>query len=285
MDDDDFVRSLFPLDDHEGPAEPISEAALDALVAEALAVAPPGGGASGTLDAPGSEAVPAPSGGASGAFVGVGMVVLLLLGVGGYAMLRAPAAPAASGIEPASAAPEETPPPSAAASQPLRRPDESEEATAAASATSAGDAGVDLADPVAPAPRPTTSDPGDLLREANRLRGARAFREAERTYLRAARLGAGTGVAYVARVAAAGLRLERLGDPRGAERLYRSALRSSPGGSLSPEIRRGLALAARRRGAREAERRALRDYLAHHGGSAFAGRAEARLSELDQAEP
>ena len=131
-----------------------------------------------------------------------------------------------------------------------------------------------------PAP---ASDPRDLLREANALRGQGAFPAAERLYLRVVREHPRSSTAYVAKVAAASLRLERLNNPRGALSLFRAALRDNPSGSLAQEVRRGIALATRRTGQRDAEQRALRDFLAHHGSTPFAATARTRLGELEAA--
>jgi tetratricopeptide (TPR) repeat protein len=121
----------------------------------------------------------------------------------------------------------------------------------------------------------------DLLRRANALRGAGSYREAERTYLEVTSAHPSTHAAYVARVAAAALRLEHLGDPGGAVRLYRSAI--VHGGALDAEARAGLARAYARLGRDAEEAEAWRGLLARHPSSPFAGRARSRLAELEAA--
>ncbi|MCA9613956.1 MAG: hypothetical protein H6721_25975 [Sandaracinus sp.] len=121
----------------------------------------------------------------------------------------------------------------------------------------------------------------DLLRRANGLRGGRQWREAERTYLEVTSAHPSTHAAYVARVAAAALRLEHLDDPGGAVRLYRSAI--SHGGNLDAEARAGLARAYGRLGRASDEADAWRGLLQRHPSSPFAGRARSRLSELEGA--
>ncbi len=123
--------------------------------------------------------------------------------------------------------------------------------------------------------------PDDLLQEANRLRGARRWADAERTYLEVTSAYPGTHAAYVAQVAAANIRLERLNRAGAAARLFRAAIRI--GGPLDPEARDGLARALRRTGDRVGERRALEGLLERHPRSAYAARARERLTELEAA--
>ncbi|HJL23538.1 MAG TPA: tetratricopeptide repeat protein, partial [Polyangiaceae bacterium LLY-WYZ-15_(1-7)] len=130
--------------------------------------------------------------------------------------------------------------------------------------------------PVAPA-----ETPDDLLRRANDARRAARWREAERTYVEVTSAYPGTHAAYVAQVSAAALRLEHLGDARGALRLYRSAVRH--GGALDADARHGLARAHRRLGQREREAEALEALVARHPGSPFAQAARRRLEELEAA--
>ena len=117
----------------------------------------------------------------------------------------------------------------------------------------------------------------DLLERANRLRGEGRYRAAERTYLRVVRGAPGSPAAYVATVAAADLRRERLGDPRGALTLYRQAL-TAPG-PLSVEAHRGIAKSQRALGHLDAERRALRALLAAQPDGPAAQWARRRLEE------
>lgn len=120
----------------------------------------------------------------------------------------------------------------------------------------------------------------DLLRRANQLRGEGQYRSAERTYLRVVAQSPSGAPAYSARVAAAGLRLERLNDPRGALRLYSDALRASPNGPLSPEVHEGMAQAYRKLGDGAREQNALAALLAEQADGPAAERARVRLQEL-----
>lgn len=290
--DDALMRELFPLDDGSGPAPAVSDGALDAMVAEALRAMPPGPSGSGGS----GDASVGPARGAGGASSGTagtvagrwglriaGASALGLLALGTMSCLsgypdQATLSPlegevvasddaVGRGVAPPSPQPAPEPAP-APDSQPSEQPEPSP-ASAVRAARQRGRA-------AAPA------SARDLLREANALRGRGQYRRAEQTYLRVVRQHSGSSSAYVARVAAAGLRLDRLGNPRGALSLYRAALRQGGGGALGPEVRRGVALSTRRLGMRDAEARALRDFIGHHGGAPFAARARQRLLELDE---
>ncbi|MEO0323558.1 MAG: tetratricopeptide repeat protein, partial [Myxococcota bacterium] len=126
---------------------------------------------------------------------------------------------------------------------------------------------------------PVQRAPEDLLERANGLRGARRYSAAERASLEVVRLHPRTRAAYVAQVAAAGLRLDRLGRARAAGRLYRAALRR--GGPLDAEVRYGLSRVAARVGPPGEERRALERLLAEHPGSPYAATARRRLAMLE----
>jgi tetratricopeptide (TPR) repeat protein len=121
----------------------------------------------------------------------------------------------------------------------------------------------------------------DLLERANRLRGDGQYRAAERTYLRVVAQTPTGAAAYSARVAAASLALEQLGEPKTALRLYEEAARTNPGGALSPEIHEGTAHAHRALGQRDAERRALNALLEEQPAGPAAERARKRLRVLD----
>jgi tetratricopeptide (TPR) repeat protein len=121
----------------------------------------------------------------------------------------------------------------------------------------------------------------DLLQRANRFRGDGDYRNAEHTYLRAVAANPHGLTAYTARVAAAGLRLERFGDAAGALQLYKEALRTQPAGSLTPEIHEGMAHAYRALGRAADERRALQALLSDQASGPAAERARARLQVLD----
>lgn len=125
---------------------------------------------------------------------------------------------------------------------------------------------------------PRTRAPhADWFREANRLRRAKRWKQADEAYGLAAQHASSAEAAYVAHVASAGVRLEQLRDPRGALARYRAALQSSPRGALDEEIRLGIADAYRALGDREREREALHDFLRAHPSSPLAEQARARL--------
>jgi len=126
----------------------------------------------------------------------------------------------------------------------------------------------------------STADQTDILRTANTLRAARRWREAERAYADVARRFAGSDEAYTATIAAASLRVDHLGDPRGALTAFRRALAARPSGDLSEEARYGIAQCHRALGDASAERRALEELLVRHPRTALRRRVEARLSEL-----
>jgi len=133
---------------------------------------------------------------------------------------------------------------------------------------------------VASAPSASAKGPEDLLRTANELRGKRRWAEAEQTYARVVASFPGSASAYAARVAAASLRLESLGDPAGALRFFQEAMTIRPGGALSEEARYGIAEAYRRLGNTKAEEAALRSFVAAHPASLMKGAAERRLTEI-----
>jgi hypothetical protein len=120
----------------------------------------------------------------------------------------------------------------------------------------------------------------DLLDLANRQRRAQEWAGADRLYRAVSRRFPGSDAAVVAVVASASLHLERLGDAAGALRDYRHALAAQPTGPLAEEARWGIAEAERALGDGAAEGEALRDFLAHHPGSALAPAARRRQAEL-----
>lgn len=130
-------------------------------------------------------------------------------------------------------------------------------------------------------PRPVeTRAAADLLGEANAKRVARQWRESDALYMRVVRRAPRSLAAQTALVASASLRLEHLGDPKGAAARFRRALAIAPDGALAEEARWGLAEAARARHDDAAEAHALDDFLAHHPGSPRAAQARARRAEL-----
>ncbi|WP_164016928.1 tetratricopeptide repeat protein [Pyxidicoccus trucidator] len=134
--------------------------------------------------------------------------------------------------------------------------------------------------PEAPARIPPDAEPEDLLRKANELRAVGRWKEAEALYLHVIRAQPSSLASYVARVASGSLRLEHLGNARGALRQFQEALRIQPHGVLGQEARHGIAEAWRALGDREAEARALEEFLAIHPDSPLGTTARTRLGEL-----
>ncbi|WP_426751264.1 tetratricopeptide repeat protein [Myxococcus sp. Y35] len=120
----------------------------------------------------------------------------------------------------------------------------------------------------------------DLLLKANALRSEGRWKDAESLYLRVIRTHPSSLAAYVARVASGSLRLEHLGDARGALHQFKAALRLHPRGVLDQEAQHGIAEAHRALGNREAERSALEDFLSRHPESPLGPSARARVQEL-----
>lgn len=260
--------------DGEGPARPLDDDQAEALIAGALdAWAPPRASASGA--------------GQSAAWWATAAAVMLIAGAAAAALvLRGPntvrpeteaesAPPAESGTE--------TPTDRGAAAAPQRAREE-DRFPEPVEIAHEDDSVLDVAPRPRRRPRATPErTPDDLLQRANQLRGGRRWAEAERTYLEVTSAYPGTHAAYVAQVAAASIRLERLGRAAAAARLFRAAIRT--GGPLDPEARDGLARALRRSGDRSGERQALQGLLERHPGSPYASRARERLAELEAAGP
>jgi len=121
----------------------------------------------------------------------------------------------------------------------------------------------------------------DMLERANRLRAKGDYVGAERLYARVFQEHPGSLAGYVARVAAASIRLDHLADAQGARALLQGALRERPGGVLDLEVRAGLSKAERALGDQGAERAALQALVKAHPASLAAERARERLRELD----
>lgn len=122
--------------------------------------------------------------------------------------------------------------------------------------------------------------PEDLLRRANAHRASGQWKAAEALYLRVIRSEPQGMPAYVARVASGALRLEHLGDARGALRQYEEALRGWPGGLLEEEAGHGVAEARKALGDTVGEARALESFLARHPESPHGVAARMRLREI-----
>jgi tetratricopeptide (TPR) repeat protein len=149
----------------------------------------------------------------------------------------------------------------------------------AASAEPPAVAPVKAQGPAASARSPSAAD---LLQTANQLRRLGRWAEAERTYAQVASSYGGTSQGPVAALAAASLRLEHLGDPRGALRLYQTARRVS---SLAAEAELGIANSYRALGEREAEIGALRRVVSAYPQAMFREQAAARLKALEAGKP
>jgi hypothetical protein len=118
------------------------------------------------------------------------------------------------------------------------------------------------------------------LARANALRGKRQYREALDLYLYVISEYPGSMQSRAAQLAAAAIRLEQLRDVDGAEELYQ-AVRKTSDGELAAQAAFGLAEVARARADRGAEARALRDFVARHGGHPLAAAARRRLNALE----
>lgn len=134
--------------------------------------------------------------------------------------------------------------------------------------------------PRAPLASVKSAAPEDLLLKANGLRSEGRWKEAEALYLRIIRAEPSSLASYVARVASGSLRLEHLGDARGALRQFKAALRIQPRGVLDQEAKHGIAEAHRVLGNRDAERSALESFLSTHPDSPLVPSARARVREL-----
>jgi TolA-binding protein len=122
-----------------------------------------------------------------------------------------------------------------------------------------------------------TRAPEDWLVEGNRLRAERRWAKADDAYTRAAQHAPNTQTAYVARVASGAVRLEHLGDARGALARYRAAQGQLPRGALAEEIQWGIVEAEHALGNRDQERAALERFLREFPNSPLAEQAKARL--------
>ena len=225
---------VFSLDDEEGPATPLAAQDAEALASKAVARALPSGGASSALRSPRTLFIAASLGGA-----------LALFGaVHGFSSNEAPCLGGPCAGEPATSHPAAmatvTPPDETVASE---QPASQVPALEAVPISSLPDAVLDVPPPAsAPRGQPTvveTRAASDLLAEANRARGDRDWARAASLYERVMRSRADE--AYAATVALASLRVDHLGDPRGALELYERALADRPDGALSAQSKAGAA--------------------------------------------
>lgn len=249
---------LPPLDDQPGPAEPTSAAAQGAMIQAALAAAPP-----------------PPILWTRRLFL-LGGAAVVVSGAAGYQLTRRarPVSQIAPPAAPQPAAPQPAVPPQVVAAAP---PVPTMEPTTADSDAAAPE---ERAAPV----RKRASSPreaADLLHIANERRRQRRFPEALRLYQQILEGHPHSDEAYVARLAAGSLLLDRLHAPQAALKQFKRALRDRPSGSLSEEARLGLCEVQRALRDVPAERAALKEFLANHGDSPARARVTARLAKIE----
>jgi hypothetical protein len=135
--------------------------------------------------------------------------------------------------------------------------------------------------PKLPDSRPAVAVPtaADQLGEANRLRAQGLWEQAERAYTRVARSRGARSESSIAAMAAASLRLEHLGDPAGALRLYESVVRQ---GVLIEESLLGIARCHRALGDRTREIQTLKSLITRRPQPVIRDEAQRRLSELGE---
>lgn len=134
--------------------------------------------------------------------------------------------------------------------------------------------------PRASADRKAT-DASDLLQRASERRRQGRFADAAAIYQQVLNRYPGSDAAYVARVSAGMLYVDRLGDPARARALFQGALKQQARGALHEEARLGLAEAWRALGDSRQERAALQDFLRHHPQALARPQAERRLHALE----
>ncbi|MBN1654833.1 MAG: tetratricopeptide repeat protein [Deltaproteobacteria bacterium] len=117
----------------------------------------------------------------------------------------------------------------------------------------------------------------DLLQIANKQRQQGKWREAEQTYRRVCTIYPNSASAYVALIAAASIRLEKLNNPTGALALYNQAIASNPDGALDIEARMGVARSWQRLGNESREIESLRTLLRKYASGPIAQQAKRRL--------
>jgi tetratricopeptide (TPR) repeat protein len=137
----------------------------------------------------------------------------------------------------------------------------------------------------AAAPSVTGQTPQDMLQKANDLRAQHQWFAATQLYEQTIRTFPKRAEAYSAAVAAGVLRLDQLGDGRGALDLFSSALRARPRGALSEEARWGVIQSYRALGDRASERARLQEFVMLYPQSLLAPRAHARRRALDAETP
>jgi hypothetical protein len=264
--DDDFRWSS--LDDRAGPARPIGPDEARNIVRAAMAP-------------PLSRPLPLPLRRGRGRRVMLVAAALALVGASALALTESlrgkPGAPRLRPVAPiaSAAAPVDSPRPSPPPSLPSVPAEQAPRGPQAPSTPAAGAAaGVP---PVLRASERAETIEGSLA-AANALRAARQWAAAASEYERVVQIAPESAAAQAARIAAADLRLEQLGDPRRAEQGFLDAQRR--GGPLAEEALWGVARARRARGDVTGERAALQAFLQDFAGGAMAPRARERLAEL-----
>ena len=268
-------RGLPTLDDQPGPAEPLSMSAQQALVAAALDAAFPLPSAAGTAVQP--ESVPRLW--ARRRFLLGGAAAIIGTGAALWQRSKGPPSRSAGldrAITPSTARGSASPD----AAEPIT-PDAGTAAGSPSTATLDAEAATDASSVARPAAK-KASEASDLLQRANERRRQQRFAEAVALYLQIIRRYPRSEAAYVARVSAAMLYVERLRDPQRAQRLFQAALVQQPRGPLNEEARWGLAESYRALGQRAQERAALKDFLLHHPQALVRSQAERRLQLLER---
>jgi len=261
------IEHLLVLDSSPGPALAIDAVAADALIEAALDGAGFVGGGGGGGAAGGSAAGVKLAIGAALLAAAVAIVLYLARGRGGHeqeAVVVPPDAALPDAPAGGSGTAVMTPPVPDAPAAPEPEPEIEIAPQPGRPAT-----------PVKPSP-----SAADLLGEANAKRMARQWREADALYAKVVERAPKGLAAQSALISSATIRLEHLGDPKGAAQRFRRVLGMAPNGALAEDARWGIAEAARATGDRKAEAAALDDFLAHHAGSPLAARAKARREEL-----
>lgn len=130
--------------------------------------------------------------------------------------------------------------------------------------------------------RPAEPTAAELFAKARELRIQRDWAATARLYQKILSTYPSSPQARASLIPLGQIRLERLGDPEGALRVFNRYASISSSGPLAEEAAWGRARALRRLGRRSQEIRALRDFLAAHPTSLRARRARDRLAELDR---
>ncbi len=224
----------FSLDEEEGPATPLAEQEAEALASKAVARALPSAAAASFVRSPRALFIAA----------GLGGGLALLGAVHGFTSNEAPCLGGPCAGEPVTSAPASiaavAPSGETLASEP---PSPEGAALEAVPISSLPDVTAHVAPPASSLRGPATvvepREASDLLAAANRARRDREWRRAAALYERVMRSQADES--YAATVALASLRVDHLGDPRGALDLYERALEDRPGGALSAQAKAGAA--------------------------------------------